>query len=393
MKHKLSRAKRLKIPRRPTVFAASIMILAAAVAGAVWWAAAVDWADGNASLKDVDDSLGLGASPAVPAVREQEWKVAFSSSATPTTAVVHVHLRRMSVTDQTVHAHVSVDIDESMISEVFDRSTNKPLTFDDLVADPYGPMWLTVQMDQVFAPIESPNPAPEAGGQAQPCPGASQTGFPFATLQISLGSLGELPAGAGTHVHLFGDVCDTDVRTLGSVRSFPSDAYAVQAYAFLVLPPQLEFRGPGATQPNRSLPSRLIFSSDDNLGDFDISYRSSSNGNGAVVHIDRAFPIRLVTFGICLLPLILAMLVGAIATERPLGDLLPTLGILLGAVFTVLPLRAVLVPAEIATVTRVDLILGAEVMLLLVVGAAMYLRHTVAHSRTANVSDTSRRGH
>lgn len=128
--------------------------MAAAVAAAVWVAAIVEWTNGSGSLRDIEDYLGP-AVPTVSAEREQEYKVHLLNAATASTAVIHVHLRRLSVADQTVHAHVSVDIDDGTIGKIFDTNANRSLTVDDFSGQLYGPMWLTVQMGQVFVRLSA----------------------------------------------------------------------------------------------------------------------------------------------------------------------------------------------------------------------------------------------
>ncbi len=64
-----------------------------------------------------------------------------------------------------------------------------------------------------------------------------------------------------------------------------------------------------------------------------------------------------------------------------------TLGLLFAAAFTVLPLRAVLVPSEVDMLTLVDDLLGAELMLLLTVGVAAYWRHLRQHPTPASRED------
>jgi hypothetical protein len=193
------------------------------------------------------------------------------------------------------------------------------------------------------------------------------------------------------HIPLLGTALVQDYGTraepvsIGRTSSFPNDSYWISIGAAITLPPALGYRT-GTGDVADGIPAAIVPSEDLNFGDYTVDYQSTSVSNFVPVvnlHVARPMTSRFFVIAMSALPLATALLLGHLAVRRAI-QFESILLLLFTALFTIMPLRAVLVPYEAVGITVVDRILGSELMLLLVVGAAAYWRH-IAHGERLEV--------
>jgi len=160
----------------------------------------------------------------------------------------------------------------------------------------------------------------------------------------------------------------------GSVSAYPDDSYqAAPEFDSLELPPSLAIRiGPSDTLTSIVVSHAPSVTIDPNTGDYLVTYAGPLvPADYVVIGITRNTSYRVFIYTISLLPLLLSLLLAHLLIRRATSiDIL--LSLVFGALFTVLPLRLVLVPLDVGVLTHVDLLLASELMLLLIVGVAGY---------------------
>jgi len=109
---------------------------------------------------------------------------------------------------------------------------------------------------------------------------------------------------------------------------------------------------------------------------------SSSYSSSLVLHIERDGVIAWYTYAITAVPFFLAVIIWWLFRFHPPKDDSP-FGLVVGlaaAMFTIIPLRAVLIPSDVQGLTRVDILLGLSLSLFLVV-AVLPILGEIGHPR------------
>jgi hypothetical protein len=169
---------------------------------------------------------------------------------------------------------------------------------------------------------------------------------------------------------------------IGRTSNFPNDSYWISIGAAIDLPSRLGYRT-ATGEVVDGVPAAIVPSEDVNFGDYTVDYQSASVSSFVpvvYVHVARPLTSRFFVLAMTALPFATALLLGHLVARRAL-QFDSILLLLFTALFTIMPLRAVLVPTDAVGITVVDRFLGSELMLLLVVGAVAYWRHIVHDER------------
>ncbi len=134
------------------------------------------------------------------------------------------------------------------------------------------------------------------------------------------------------------------------------------------------------------LPAELLVQAEPAVGDFDIDYGSeelsSGDGQSFRIAVEREASARAYVLVVLVAPMLLAVALGLMVTHGSGADFRNLLIGVAGATLALLPLRAVLVPADIVGQTLVDWCLGAELLVFValgLLGLAHSIRAPVAH--------------
>ena len=86
--------------------------------------------------------------------------------------------------------------------------------------------------------------------------------------------------------------------------------------------------------------------------------------------------IRLYVLSLAVTPLLVALIAMFLVLERSKNEEPDVQSLILGlfaAFLTILPLRPILVPSDITTLTTIDFILGLDMMVIVAIGVWMYI--------------------
>jgi len=287
----------------------------------------------------------------------------FIYSIRPTTALITFHVDHVSLADRRVHGTVFIDVPMQLMADLVDKRTGQPIQPTDLVnPDKYGPLVLTISLEGSHDPT-------------------TVLAKPFSDYRYYQPGL-SFPS----HPGIYGIVGDATFGLTGVVNRFPEDAYEVIIAMTISLPDTIAYVANG-TQSS-TLPAIDEATQDTNMTGYDSSVSFPYRGVPLMVlWIERTSLSALFTFALALMPLIIALVLFHLILVHDM-DLSTTLKLLFAALFTILPLRAVLVPTEITSVTLLDSLLGAEVMVFLMVGAFAYWRE-MWQRRSPQDSDTA----
>jgi hypothetical protein len=158
----------------------------------------------------------------------------------------------------------------------------------------------------------------------------------------------------------------------GNPRAYPDDGYALSTDLSLDLQPDAAIKGPGGFLAF-SVPLTATVQASDGADDLDwrYSYHSSQPFNELDIGAIRGGFTKAFVDTIVLLPLLLFLAV-VVVLPRLGGDDAAAFFVGVAAFLAaLLPIRLILVPAELSSLTSVDLALGAEMAL--IVGASMIL--------------------
>lgn len=169
---------------------------------------------------------------------------------------------------------------------------------------------------------------------------------------------------------------------------YPNDYLLFDGQISLSLPPTIGIRGLNLSSLGSILPGdNLVAVSDQNglaskrffLTEAKLDAFNPNGLHAYILTITRDSATTWYTYAVAITPLVLAVALYHLAlilrrsSKESLKEL-PTFLVGLVAVFlTVLPLRAVLVSSELPGLTRIDLILGCELLLLVLVAVVAYL--------------------
>lgn len=162
-----------------------------------------------------------------------------------------------------------------------------------------------------------------------------------------------------------------ELPVLGSPELFPDESYLCSVVITMQPPSDLELRlgrNAGTLAPDLFLQVGPL------LSGLEATFRTKALDVGRsqidfVIH--RSWTSRVFIYCLTLAPFVLAIIVGvALVVRRDGGDALQTVVGIAAAALTILPLRSVLVPAEVGALTRVDYVLGIELLLFLTAAAA-----------------------
>ena len=168
------------------------------------------------------------------------------------------------------------------------------------------------------------------------------------------------------------------IAVSGWPNRFPSDSYQLTMTPFVTLPMGVNLSG------GSNVPTYLIITADPSLADHTLTAAEDSPNQPLVVGlvISRSPRYQLTIYIVALLPLLLGLVVVHIWLRRkqPIFDLGFIAG-LIAVMLAILPLRAVLIPADLSTIglTLVDDILVLGVLLISVMLFAQYARVVTIH--------------
>ncbi len=343
---------------RHLVPATVVAVAAVALSITVWQAAGVSLlATFNRPLVE----RFLATQSLVAARRMELAELELTPSPTLSEALLTFHVDRVSLTDRKVYGNVVVHIPPQVLAGFVDRRTGSQIPPAELNQSP------EYRDKQLVAIMFASGEVPHQVGQSI----AQLVYYPASNL-----------AGLG------GIVGAISFPVSGAVTSFPQDRYTTSVIAAVGLPDPIVYRTGG--QDLRFIPVRLVATEDASLGDYDITYYiygnwSPSSSPSLQIRITRSDWSRAFIYGMALVPLFVALVLAHLVWLRA-TKIDTMLGLLFGAVLTILPLRAVLVPAEIGSATLIDSLLGSELMLLLLVGVAGYWRYILESRSTVGAS-------
>lgn len=160
-------------------------------------------------------------------------------------------------------------------------------------------------------------------------------------------------------------------------RTFPDDSYWFHLAVAIQVPNGLSYKNSSLSSPVSSIPVRVVVSQDADFTDFDVlDYGNGSakfvSGSGTLdLLVTRTLSSRAFIFVIAGIPFAMTLLLMHLVLIRRL-ELGALLLLLFTDLFTVLPLRAVLVPQSVGGLTPIDVVLGCEMMILALVGTYAY---------------------
>jgi hypothetical protein len=184
---------------------------------------------------------------------------------------------------------------------------------------------------------------------------------------IPLRSVLQNQAGGSAHFQL---------PVAGTPSAYPSESYGVDGTVAIVLPSNLVFAG-GSDEPTDIGAVTVQAFTSKSLGGVNVIFASNNPSLNAPfgIWISRDPVTILFVYCVALVPLFFAVITGhlwAYRARREEFPILPFIAALGTVIVTALPVRLVLVPPDVVALTRVDLTLGTELMILLVVAALAY---------------------
>jgi hypothetical protein len=162
-----------------------------------------------------------------------------------------------------------------------------------------------------------------------------------------------------------------EVPVLGSAELFPDESYFCSAVITVQPPGDVQLRlggNSGALAPDLFLQAGPLLSGLDAT----FGTKALDAGRSQIDFvINRSWTSRVFIYCFALAPFVLAIIVWvALVARRDEGDALQGVVGIAAAALTILPLRSVLVPAEVGALTRIDFVLGIELLLFLTAAAA-----------------------
>lgn len=349
---------------RHLVPATVVAVAAVALSITVWQAARVSLlATFNRPLVE----RFMATQSVTSAQRKELAEVELTPAPTPNEALLTYHVDRISLTDRKVYGSVVVYVPPQMLAVFVDRRTGSPIPPAELnQATEYRDKQISAVM---FASGENPHTVGQSISQFVYYPASHLAGLG--------GLLGAI-----------------SFPISGAVTSFPQDSYSASVIAAVALPDPIVYRTGG--QDLRFLPVHVVATQDAGLADYDITYDIFLSGAPAsspslLMRLTRSNWSRAFIYSMALVPLFIALVLAHLVWLRA-TKIDTMLGLLFGAVLTILPLRAVLVPAEIGSATLIDSLLGSELMVLLLVGVAGYWRYILGLRSTGAGIDPAATG-
>jgi hypothetical protein len=334
---------------RYLVPAGIVAVAALALSIAVWGSAAITVL---ATLRDAGSAGASTKGSFVPVERVDGQTVEYTVPASSTEALISFHVNQLSLADRRVNGVIYIDIPAPVIAKFVDRQSNQSIPMADLVqAAAYRDLPIRISIV-----VE---------------------GQPVVVVSQPLGMLYTVPD-PSAHPGLYGQIGSFSLPINGLVGSFPQDSYALSSVLTMTLPDPITYSDAGTL--SSEVPAALAISQDSTMTDYDTSVNLLQVPVGTSVlyftsiQVSRSLTSKLLTLAIALVPLLLAIVLAHLVWADVMS-VDTTLFLVFGALFTVLPLRVVLVPAEIGSFTLVDSLLRSEVMLLLLVGIGAYVRH------------------
>jgi hypothetical protein len=157
---------------------------------------------------------------------------------------------------------------------------------------------------------------------------------------------------------------------LGNEEDYPFDQYSLSARIDLALPQALILKAPGRP-PLSSVPLRIELVAANDLRGYRVTAgtrgRNASGlgvaSTGVAIRLRRVHRTQAYVIALLTIPLLLIAVLAVASRRRRAGDANVVIGAA-AVLLALLPIRAVLVPADVASLTLVDWALGAEVALL-----------------------------
>lgn len=188
-----------------------------------------------------------------------------------------------------------------------------------------------------------------------------------------------------------------DIPIAGSPDLYPQDRYSLDIFYYMFLPDA--YRDNDKKYPNRyTFDTGTLGANAEVVAQPLCSHgvcRKGQEGLGFHVAVKRSIQTQMYTYAVALIPFIFAviffhlMFLSADLEQRRFEEFTEALIV---AVLSVLPLRVVLVPAEITGLTRIDLILGLGLVLIVTVAVGKYateMRSSQARMRAMRAAAAS----
>jgi len=263
----------------------------------------------------------------------------------PTVALVTFHVERLSLSDRRIHGTVFIHVPAELMANFVDMKTGKAIKPEALI-DLYAPTKISILI---------------IGGSG-----------PDMTLTQTLDNLTYHHDEAGIPAGLYGMVGAISLGVTGVAGRFPLDSYRLSVAMVPYLPDEIGYVGTDG-QTQTLIPTEMRATLDTDIGDYSLVKARFRTSQFTSLWLERARGAEMFTYAVAFMPLLLALVLAHLIWAHEL-DVTDTLKLLFAALFTILPLRAVLVPTDIGSLTLLDNLLGAELMLLLMVGAVAYWR-------------------
>ena len=172
----------------------------------------------------------------------------------------------------------------------------------------------------------------------------------------------------------------------GDPSAYPGDEYAMTGAVTLQLPRPLVFRT-NSDASSSYLPASLMVRSDPSLRGEDVNVAGSTTQNGTAFSLqlrtsrdNRLFSYFMVAAPLGLVVLALVVMLRAV----PTGEWESVLALSLG-LFAIIPIRQVVVPTDIGSVTRLDKFLALDVVSVVAVGFFITAHAVAKQHRSAPV--------
>jgi len=341
-------------------WATLILATAGVLSLTVWYAAASALGD---ALHVADTSaFNETRSSATPADQITFGTARMGYPVAPTVALVTLHVERLSLSDRRIHGTVFIHVPAELMANFVDMKTGQAIKPEALI-DLYAPTKISILI---------------IGGTD-----------PDMTLTQTLDNLTYHHDEPGIPAGLYGMVGAISLGVTGVAGRFPLDSYRLSVAMVPYLPDQIGYQTGGHTYS--SLPTQMRATLDTDIGDYSLVKARFRTSQFTSLWLERARGAEMFTYAVAFMPLLLALVLAHLIWAHEL-DVTDTLKLLFAALFTILTLRVVLVPTDIGSLTLLDNLLGAEVMLLLMVGAVAYWRdiwqrHRPSRRRAAGIPE------
>lgn len=284
-----------------------------------------------------------------------------------------VEITSIDVANRAVSSRVSLVFPDELVNHLRFRKSllRSPVPLTDVPQDQWAQLPVGIQLTDCRTSIATP------GGCGVPV-----ATVPLGQLLILNGALGSVFGSSQSSV---------SIPAWCSPNRFPSDSYQVSLFPEVTLPGEVFFptREGGQMVPRWNVPIRLTLAADAGLSDHTVTVSETGSSYPLILGIIFGRPMvdRLIIYTVAFLPLLLAIAIAHLWLRIP-GSPKFDLGFLVGliaAMFAILPLRAVLVPHELDTVslTLVDDILVLDVLLIATFLFAQYARSVSMATRAA----------